>query len=248
MDFIDRDLRGVRIERVRMRGVEIVDVEISGELRNVVVNGVDVAPLVEAELDRQLPDRAKMRPTDVQGFRQGWVILERLWEQTIARARTFPDPALHESVDGEWSFIETLRHLGFASASWVDRMVLGEPSPWHPLDLPWDEAPGWDDIPCDRAVRPSLDEVLVVRRARQATVRDVIASLTPERLATVVSAPGPGWPPPEESMPVADCLLVLLNEEWHHRLFAERDLTALEARAASPQAASHQAASHQEEN
>jgi hypothetical protein len=248
MDFIDRDLRGTRIERVRMRGVEIVDVEISGELRNVVVNGVDVAPLVEAELDRQLPDRAKMRPTDVQGFRQGWVILERLWEQTIARARTFPDPALHESVDGEWSFIETLRHLGFASASWVDRMVLGEPSPWHPLDLPWDEAPGWDDIPCDRAVRPSLDEVLVVRRARQATVRDVIASLTPERLATVISASGPGWPPPKESMPVADCLLVLLNEEWHHRLFAERDLTALEARAASPQAASHQAASHQEEN
>jgi hypothetical protein len=30
---------------------------------------------------------------------------------------------------------------------------------------------------------------------------------------------------------VRDCLLVVLNEEWHHRLFAERDLDALEDRA-----------------
>jgi hypothetical protein len=27
---------------------------------------------------------------------------------------------------------------------------------------------------------------------------------------------------------VAHCLLVVLNEEWHHRGFAERDLAALE--------------------
>jgi hypothetical protein len=28
---------------------------------------------------------------------------------------------------------------------------------------------------------------------------------------------------------VRECLLVILNEEWEHRLYAERDLTALEA-------------------
>ena len=41
--------------RVRMRGVEIADVEIDGKLQNVVVNGVDVAPLIEAELERRTP-------------------------------------------------------------------------------------------------------------------------------------------------------------------------------------------------
>jgi hypothetical protein len=73
-------------------------------------------------------------------------------------------------ISGEWSFIQTLRHLNFASAACVDRMVLGNASPWHQLDLPWDEAPGWDGIPWDREARPSLDEVLTIRRERQAMV------------------------------------------------------------------------------
>lgn len=38
---------------------------------------------------------------------------------------------------------------------------------------------------------------------------------------------GPGWPPPE-SFQVRECLLIVLNEEWHHRQFAERDLDTLE--------------------
>ena len=29
-----------------------------------------------------------------------------------------------------------------------------------------------------------------------------------------------------------ECLLCILNEEWEHRLYAERDLDALEARSA----------------
>jgi len=29
-------------------------------------------------------------------------------------------------------------------------MILGNASPWLQLDLPWDEAPGWDGIPRDR--------------------------------------------------------------------------------------------------
>jgi hypothetical protein len=38
---------------------------------------------------------------------------------------------------------------------------------------------------------------------------------------------GPGWPPPQ-SFQVRECLLIVLNEEWHHRQFAERDLGALQ--------------------
>ncbi len=191
------------------------------------MNGVDIAPLVEAELNRRMPERARMRPDDPDGFRAAWAILQRLWAGTTARARTFPPAALNNSVDDEWSFIQTLRHLNFASAAWVGRMVLGNASPWHELDLPWDEAPGWDGIPWDREARPSLDQVLAVRNQRQAMVRGVIEALTEEQLAAGVTRTEPGWPRLED-FPVKDCLRIVLNEEWEHRLYAERDLTAVE--------------------
>jgi len=141
------------------------------------------------------------------------------------------DPELlHESVDGEWSFIETLRHLVYATDAWIRRAVLGDPAPWHALDLPWDEMPDTPGTPRDRSARPSLDEVLALRRDRMSAVRQVMDGLTDASLdAQTEPVPGPGWPPPH-SFGVRECLLVILNEEWHHRLFAERDLTALAAR------------------
>ena len=225
------DMRAVDFSGARMRGVELVDVEIYGELQNVVVNGVDIAPLVTAELNRRTPERAKMRVDTADGCRDAWAILEGLWETTVARARTFPPDALHRSVDDEWSFIQTLRHLNFATAAWVERMILGNPSPWHPLDLPWDEAPGWDGIPWDRDARPSLDEVLAVRGQRQAAVRGVGTSLTDQQLASTVTRTEPGWPQLED-FPLRVCLQIVINEEWEHRLYAERDLAVLEARPA----------------
>jgi len=239
--FHDKDLTGAQFARVslrdarmtsvdltgaRMRGVELVDVQISGDVQNVIVNGVDIAPLVEAELDRRMPERAKMRPDDSDGFREAWAILERLWKGTVARAMTYPASALHESIDEEWSFIQTLRHLNFATAAWVGRMALGDPSPWHPLDLPWDQAPGWDGIPWDRDAQPTLDEVLTVRRDRQAMVRRLLESLTDDQLAAAVTCTEPGWPR-LENFALKQCLRIVLNEEWQHRLYAERDLDAL---------------------
>jgi hypothetical protein len=227
VDLSGAQIRGATLNECRLRAVEMSDVEISGDLHNVVVNGVDIAPLVDAELNRRMPERALMRPEDSDGFRLAWSVLERLWADTVARARTFPEAMLHRRVDDEWSFIETLRHLGFASAAWVERMILGNPSPWHPLDLPWDEAPGWEGVPWDREARPSLDEALTVRRRRQATVRDVIAGLSDEQLRGQVTRTEPGWPRGEE-YPVLECLRIVLIEEWEHRLYAERDLNALE--------------------
>jgi len=227
VDLTGVQIRGALFNGSRMRNVELVDVEINGELQNVVVNGVDIAPLIDAELNRRMPDRARMRPDDKDGFRSAWKILERLWEGTVARARTFPEAALHSSVDDEWSFIQTLRHLNFASACWVDRMILGNVNPWHALDLPWDEAPPWHGFQWERDARPALDKVLTVRRERQATVRRVLESLTDEQLASKVTRTEPGWPQ-EEDFPVEECLRIVLNEEWEHRLYAERDLTALE--------------------
>ena len=111
-DFISEDLSGsrfedVRLNRARFRGVDLTDarfrladmtgvvirgallvnVDISGLAENLRVNGVDVVPLVDAELNRRYPDRAKMRPAGADGFRDAWDALERLWAQTVDRAR-----------------------------------------------------------------------------------------------------------------------------------------------------------------
>jgi DinB family protein/pentapeptide repeat protein len=230
VDLTGATFRGVALNDVVMRGVELAGTDIYGEIVNVTINGVDIGPLIDAELNRRYPDRAKMRPDDPAGFSDAWDILERLWDQTVERARRLPPEQLHESVDGEWSFTETLRHLVFATDSWIKRAILGDPSPWDPLGLPWDEMPDTPGVPRDRGARPSLDEVLVLRRDRMGTMRQVIEDLTPERLeAETEPVEGPGWPRPI-SYPVRECLLCILNEEWEHRLYAERDLGVLEER------------------
>ncbi|GAA1979434.1 DinB family protein [Terrabacter lapilli] len=223
-------LRMVDLRGLRARDVWLEDVEITGDIGNLTINGVDVAPLVEAELDRRHPDRPKMRPTDAAGYREGWDVVERLWAQTVQRARTFPPELLHERVDGEWSFIETLRHLVFATDAWVRRALLGDPEPWHPLDLPHDDMPDSPPVPRDREARPGLDEVLALRADRMATVRRVVDELTDEALAgSTEPVLEPGYPEPE-SFPVSRVLGTILNEEWQHRLYAERDLDVLAAR------------------
>jgi len=226
------DLRDARFEQVvltgtRMRGVDLSNVTVDGDVEGLVINGVDVAPFVYAELDRRYPDRVKMRPTDPAGFRTAWDIVEHLWDGTVARARAMRAELLHERVDGEWSFIETLRHLVFATDAWVGRVILGDPRPWDALDLPFDGMGDVPGVPRDRAVRPSLDEVLALRKDRMAVVRRYVDELTDELLdADTTPVSEPGWPQ-SIGYPVRDCLLIVLNEEWQHRLYAERDLDIL---------------------
>jgi uncharacterized damage-inducible protein DinB len=245
-EFERSDLSGSRFDTVRlngakimhssmfqvvMRGVDIVDTNIDGAVQNLVINGVDVAPFVEAELDRRDPDRVKFRPTTADGFREAWALNDRLWATTVERARKLDPELLHESVDDEWSFIQTLRHLAFASQAWVARCILGEPKPWHRLSLPWDQMAPRDGVPRDRDARPSLDEALALRDDAKNLVSGVINDLTDEQLAQQTEPlVGPGWPDEGETFPVEECLSIVLNEEWHHRLYAERDLAALDGR------------------
>jgi hypothetical protein len=206
-DFTGDDLTGSRFERVDLSGSEFLAVNLSGSR----FRGVDIGPLIDAELNKRYPDRVTMRPADPAGFREAWDTVERLWDQTVARARRLPPESLHEPVDGEWSFTETLRHLAFATDAWIRRAVLGDPAPWDPLDLPWDEMRDTPGVPRDRAARPPLETVLALRRDRMSTVRELVDGLTDASLnASTEPVDGPGWPPP--------------------RLYAERDLAALEAR------------------
>ena len=229
-DLTGASFRLVDLTGVTIRGAALVNMDLSGMIENLRVNGVDVVPLVEAELNRRYPERAKMSPADAAGYREAWDILERLWSETVERARGLAPELLHERVDGEWSFIETLRHLVFATDAWVKRAILGVPSPWDPLDLPHDEMPDEPSVPRDLDARPSLDEVLALRVDRMATVRQVLAGLTDEKLAGMTEpVMEPGYPEPG-SFAVRRCLQAILNEEWEHRLYAERDFDALETR------------------
>jgi uncharacterized protein YjbI with pentapeptide repeats len=109
--FRDCDLSGLKVA-----DSYLTDVNIGGEVSNFGVNDVDVTEFVEAELDRRHPERAQLREiTTADDYRAMWATIERVWSATVARAARLPEESLHERVDDEWSFVETLRHLIFAS-------------------------------------------------------------------------------------------------------------------------------------
>jgi hypothetical protein len=245
VDFSGEDLSGSNFEQVnlsnsRFRNIEmaqakitgmLIDVEIGAMIQNLRVNGVDVVPLVQAELNRKYPDRAiVMGPQTVDDVSKAWDIVEGLWAGTIDRARKLPPDLLHEQVDQEWSFIETLRHLIFIVDAWLVRTVLGESDPWHRLGLPHDEARDLPELRHEAGLRPSLDEVLEVHADRTDTVGRVIAELTEDQLNSMTTpVPTPGYPQ-SGSYLVRDCFVAVLSEEWEHRLYAERDLDVLTSR------------------
>lgn len=137
------------------------------------------------------------------GVREAWAIVEAAWVELVEQARELPEPELHEPVDGEWSFVETLRHLVYVSDAWVGRIVVGLQQPYHRLGLPPDHGvgrpePGVDVRPLgiDVMAPASLDEALAARAERQATVRGVVTALDDVALARVCDqATAPGHPP-----------------------------------------------------
>jgi hypothetical protein len=233
VDFSQSRFHNVYFQDTVIRGAWLQRVEIDGYVEAVTINGVDIGPLVDAELDRRDPDRVLVRPTDAAGFQRAWDVVVRRWDTAVQRARALPEDLLHERVDGEWSFVETLRHLVFATDAWVLRAVLGDPAPFHPLGLAHTEMPAdTPGVPRLADARPSLAEVLAVRRDRMATVAHVLEDLTDERLdARTEPVLEPGYPE-SEAFVVRRCLGTVLDEEWMHRTYAERDLAVLENRSA----------------
>ena len=230
----DADFSGARLHSSNFENLKITDswlynADISGEIDGLRINGVEVAPLVEAELDRLFPQRLKLRANDPAGLRVAWTMLEGVWQTTVARARALPGPVLDTRVDEEWSFTETLRHLIFATDCWLRRMVLQIERPYHL----WGMAGSWLTDPAalgiDPAATPSLEAVLQVRRERMHSVKQKIDAVTAEELERVCVPPdAPGHP--NEPRSVLHCLHVILNEEWQHSTYANRDLGVLETR------------------
>ena len=204
---------------------------LSGIIDGLRINDVEVAPLIDAELDRLYPDRLRVRHIkDPDGLRDAWALVQGLWAATVDRARRLPESALHQRVDEEWSFIETLRHLVFATDAWVYRPILGEARPFHPFGVPHAVLDDPAALGIDVGAEPSFEEVLGGPRAeRTGVVGRIIEELTPEGFdRTCAQNPVAGYPA-ETTFPVGICLGIVIEEEWEHHRYAVRDLAVLEA-------------------
>ena len=156
------------------------------------------------------------------GLAAAWQRNAGSWAATVARARGLPEPQLHERVDGEWSFAETVRHLVFVTDVWICDVVEELPSPYHPWGLPPDfAAAGAAALGIDVGAEPSLDEVLAVRAERMAHAERAFHGLTADGLTRRCA-------PREGQFTVAGALQTVLFEEWAHEQYATRDLARLE--------------------
>ena len=184
--FWGADLSGARFRDVNLTDAKIshawlVNVEIDALVDTVVINGVDVTAYVN-ERDPWYPLRAMLRPSDPERMRAAWAALEDEWAKTVTRALALPEDRLHESVDDEWSFIQTLRHLVFAMDKWFTAPILG--GSFHPIglpnsgsvDFPW---PGLDDD-----LTPSVSEALAVRAERATSLSRLPRDGCDDRLHT----------------------------------------------------------------
>jgi len=227
----DADFSNARLHAPNFEGAKITDgwfvgADISGDLEGLRLNGIEVGPLVLAELERLNPERAKLRATDPAGLADAWSMIEDIWAHTFARAEALPEALLHERVDDDWSFVETHRHLVMATDCWLRRMVKGIERPYHP----WGLAGSWLADPAswglDPDADPSFAEIAVARRERMAEVKETILEVTDAELTRECVPPGTlGHPTQNQS--VLHCLHVILNEEYEHHRYAVRDLDTL---------------------
>jgi hypothetical protein len=233
-EFLDVNLRGARfvgadLSGAVMRGVQVEGAEVDApwlfdDEGTLTVNGVDVRPCVDAELNRRFPGRAERHATDPVALRHAWASLERAWSLTQERVEAMPAGTVDVSIDGEWSFAQTLRHLVLATDMWLGQAILEIEQPFHPVGLRHTSTvgEGTDTTPVTEGA-PTYEQVLDVRASRVEMVRDFLAAATSELLAA------PRANPHDPSCPetVLSCLHTILEEEWEHQRYAVRDLDAI---------------------
>ncbi|MEP1125099.1 MAG: DinB family protein [Ilumatobacter sp.] len=214
------DLSGVTMRSVDVGGLDIDSHDLF--FGSLVVNGVDVVPLVEAELNRQFPGRELQKAQTPEGLRDGWSAVQSAWETTMTSA---PAEWWDAHVGDEWSLSQTLRHLVLATDAWLRGGIMGMEQPFHEIGLIFTGAADMGfDVSIFRTDTPTYDDIVAVRAERQQMVTDFLATATPELLAEERDNPwgGDDWHPT-----VGDCVRVILEEEWAHLRYVRRDLALL---------------------
>lgn len=231
------DLGGARIEQSSltgavMRGVDLTDADLDGQIHGLRVNDVEVLPLVEAELNRRFPGREHARSPVLDEQRASFGAALLRWDALTARAGRMPAGTVDESVDGEWSLAQTLRHLVFGIDVWLRSAVQGRDDAFHPLGVPVsEEEDGGRPLGIDPTARPTWSQVLEAHADRVTQVQRFHATCDAASFAATARRP-PVWDTGGEARPVWTCLGVVVAEHWAHLQFAERDLDRLAARTA----------------
>ncbi|WDF34457.1 DinB family protein [Arthrobacter agilis] len=224
--FRGATLRFSDVSGVTMRGVDVDGLDIDSHdlfLGSLVVNGVDVVPLVDAELNRQFPGRELQKAQTPSGLRDGWVAVQAAWERLVAET---PADLVDAHRDDEWSLAQTLRHLILATDAWLGRGIHGREQPFHEIGQIFTGAGEMGfDLSIFRVAAPGFEEVLAVRAERQQQVTGFLRTVTAEVLAEDRADPwgGEDWRPS-----VGDCIRVILEEEWAHLRYVRRDLALLQ--------------------
>jgi hypothetical protein len=224
-NFRGATFRSCDVTGVTMRSVEVGGLDIDSHdlfFGSLIVNGVDVVPLVDAELNRQFPGRELQHAQTPEGLRDGWVAVQAAWDTTVTAT---PPELLDSHVEDEWSLAQTLRHLVLATDAWLRGAIIGMDQPFHEIGLIFTGAAEMGfDTSIFRTDAPTFDDILAVRAGRQQLVTDFLATATPELLAEARDNPwgGGDWHPT-----VGDCVRVILEEEWAHLRYVRRDLAIL---------------------
>jgi hypothetical protein len=218
-DLSDATFRDVNLSRVRISHAWLIDVDVDAFVERVVINGVDVTSYVN-ERDAWYPLRAMLRPTDPDGMRTSWAAIEAAWDATTAQARALPDERLRESVDGQWSYVQTVRHLVFGIDKWFTVPILG--GSFDPIGLP---NTGSIELPwpgLDRDADPTIDEALAAHAGRASLVRDHLARLAASELTRPIDVLENGRTSVEEG------IYTVFEEAFWHNRYARRDLHQLQ--------------------
>jgi DinB superfamily len=232
--YLDEDMEGAEfrecnLNNTRLIGVIMQDAVIDGLVTNLVVNGVEVMEYVEAELDRRHPVRRLIRSDDLADLRRGWRQLRTDWAATVARMRQSPGIE-RESVNDEWSAVQTLRHLVFVHDSWFRRCCLGSTELFTPMGIGTTVEPYRGAHGLDLSLDPALDEIVSVRDAQAAELEAWLDEVTAVQLAARAPVPDDDvWPPYARGRLVRQCLGTVLNETFEHHGFCVRDLDLIEA-------------------
>ncbi len=222
--FKGSTLRFCDVSGVTMRSVDVDGLDIDSHdlfFGTLFVNGVDVVPLVDAELNRQFPGRELQKARTPEGLREGWVAVQSAWQTTLEGT---PTNLVDAHVEDEWSLAQTLRHLILATDAWLRGGILGMDQPFHEIGQIFTGAAEMGfDMSIFRADPPAYGEILAVRAERQQLVTDFLATATGELLAKECENPwGGDWRPS-----VGDCIRVILEEEWAHLRYVRRDLARM---------------------
>ena len=230
-DFSNKKLRKVDFTNARIVGASMVNASFDGDIFGLKINGIEVEPLITRELERRYPERKELFTTTPEGMKHAYDIVFGQLDATFERARRLTEEQRNERVDDEWSVVETIRHLVFAVDSWILRAVLGRVDPYDPIGLPFTEMRPTPGVTCDAEARPSFEEAVVVWKAREKIVRDVVDALTPQELERKITITGDGYPEAGLETQVIGPLWTILEEAWWHNRFMNRDMDVLEGAA-----------------